>query len=80
VFVNGIEQTEGADFQVIGSSVVFNRTFAPIHRLAWWRWALLILGVWGASYRRDDTIDIVYTYDGRRLVASLEPPGIVEMR
>lgn len=80
VFVNGIQQSEGADFQVIGSTVVFNRTFAPVRRLSWWRWLLLALGVWGASYRRDDTIDIVYNHDGRRLVASLEPPGIVDAR
>jgi hypothetical protein len=79
VFVNGIEQSEGTDFEVIGASVVFGRTFTPVRRLSLWRWGLLILGVW-SSYRPHDTIDIVYAKDGRRLVAHLEPPGMVEAR
>ena len=79
VFVNGIQQTEGPDFQVIGSSVVFNRTFTPVRHLSPWRWALLVLGVW-SSYRHHDTIDIVYERDGRRLVASLRIPELADAR
>jgi hypothetical protein len=73
VFVNGVAQAEGTDYQVIGSSLLFERTFAPERRLTPWRWLLLFLGVW-SSYRHSDTIDVVYTVDGRRLVATIAPP------
>jgi len=72
VFVNGVPQTEGTDFEAIGSSLVFQRAFARERKLGPVRWALLFFGVW-SSYRHHDTIDVVYTIDRRRLVASLTP-------
>jgi hypothetical protein len=74
VFVNGVTQTEGVDFTRVGSSLEFPRTFTWQRKLAFWRWALLFIGVW-SSYRHHDTIDVVYTTDGRRLVANLVPAG-----
>jgi hypothetical protein len=72
VYVNGIVQSEGRDFELIGSSLVFPRSFARERKLGIVRWTLLFLGVW-SSYRHHDTIDVVYTTDGMRLVASLTP-------
>jgi hypothetical protein len=72
VFVNGVAQTEGADFDLIGQTLTFNRSFAPERRLSFWRWTLLFLGVW-SSYRHHDTIDVVHTVAGRRVVATLKP-------
>ena len=72
VFVNGIAQTEGEDFEVIGAALVFPRMFRRERKLAYWRWALLFLGVW-SSYRPHDTIDVVYTRGERRVVATLKP-------
>jgi hypothetical protein len=72
VFVNGVAQSEGSDYEVIGSSLVFPRPLVPERKLAMWRWFLMALGVW-SSYRHFDTIDVVYTVDGRRLVATLAP-------
>lgn len=74
VFVNGVLQTEGTDFTRIGSTLEFPRTFVWERKLAFWRWALLFIGVW-SSYRHHDTIDVVYTTDGQRLVADLKPVG-----
>jgi hypothetical protein len=72
VFLNGVPQVEGADFEVIGTSLLFNRPLAREGRLGLWRWALIFFGVAG-TYRKNDTIDVVYTLDGRRTVASLAP-------
>jgi hypothetical protein len=72
VFVNGVEQTEGEDYEVIGSSLIFPRQFARERKLGVIRWTLLFLGFW-SSYRHHDTIDVIYTSDGRRTVASLQP-------
>jgi hypothetical protein len=75
VFVNGVPQTEGTDFEVFGSTLVFGRSFARERKLGPIRWALLFFGLW-SSYRHHDTIDVVHTLDGHRVVASLTPaPG-----
>ena len=48
-------------------------------RLGFWRWLSIFLGVAG-TYRRNDTVDVVYTAGGRRVVASLaaKPSGLPE--
>jgi hypothetical protein len=72
VYVNGVPQRAGADFDRVGDTLVFRRTLAREGRLGFWRWLSLFLGVAG-TYRRHDTVDVVYTADGRRTVVSLEP-------
>ena len=72
VFVNGVEQTVGRDFDHIGSTLVFRRELAPEGRLGFWRWLSLFLGVAG-TYRKNDAVDIVYTEGGNRRVLSLAP-------
>lgn len=76
VYVNGVAQAEGSDFQVIGSRLVFERSFAQAPRLALWRWIfILTIGLVVGGYDAHDTIDVVYTRAGRRTVASLRPEG-----
>ncbi len=72
VYVNGVRQQAGVDFRQVGAALVFPRSLATEGRLGFWRWLSLFLGVSG-TYRRNDTIDVVYREDGRRVVASLEP-------
>ena len=72
VFVNGVEQHAGSDFDQIGSTLVFHRELAPEGRLGFWRWLSLFLGVAG-TYRRNDTVDVVYSDGGSRRVLPLEP-------
>ena len=72
VYVNGVPQQRGRDFDVVGTSLLFRRPIAREGRLGFWRWFSLFLGVAG-TYRRHDTVDVVYTLEGRRTVASLEP-------
>ena len=76
VFVNGIPQEPGRDFDVIGRTLVFRRSLAKEGRLGFWRWLSLFLGVAG-TYRQNDSVDVVYEREGRRVVASnlsLGPP------
>jgi hypothetical protein len=72
VFVNGIEQRSGTDFDHVGATLVFHRELAPEGKLGFWRWLSLFLGVAG-TYRRNDTVDVVFTDGGSRRVLSLEP-------
>jgi hypothetical protein len=77
VFVNGVEQQPGVDFNQVGRTLVFVRELRQEGRLGFWRWLSIFLGVAG-TYRRNDTIDVVYTAAGRRVVASLaaKPSGL----
>ena len=72
VFVNGVPQRAGVDFDLVGRSLVFRRELAHEGRLGFWRWLSLFLGVAG-TYRRHDTVDVVYSAGDRRTVVSLEP-------
>jgi hypothetical protein len=72
VFVNGVAQVRGVDFDQVGRTLVFRRQLAGEGRLGFWRWLSLFLGVAG-TYRRNDTVDVVYTGDGRRTVVTLRP-------
>ena len=67
VFVNGVPQVEGTDYEVVGSSLLFNRSLAREGKLGLWRWLSMLLGIAG-TYRKNDTIDVVFTVNGRRKV------------
>jgi hypothetical protein len=76
VFVNGVPQRQGADFRREGNALVFDRELATEGKLGFWRWLSIVLGVAG-TYRRNDSVDVLYERDGRRVVASgipLESP------
>jgi hypothetical protein len=70
VFVNGVPLERGVDYEQLGRTLVFRHELAQEGRLGFWRWLSLFLGVAG-TYRKDDTVDIVYTLHGARTVASL---------
>jgi hypothetical protein len=72
VFVNGVQQSEGVDFDVRGRTLVFRRRLAQEGRLGFWRWLSLFLGVAG-TYRQNDSVDVVYRRGGQRVVASNLP-------
>lgn len=67
VYLNGVRQEEGRDFRREGSLLVFDRPLEREGRLGFWRWAGMFLGVAG-TYRRNDTVDVIYERGGRRLV------------
>jgi hypothetical protein len=72
VFVNGVVQQPGRDFRREGGELVFERRLAREGRLGFWRWLSMFLGVAG-TYRQDDSVDVVYERDGRRVVATSLP-------
>ena len=73
VYVNGVPQERGRDFEVRGRELVFNRPLAQEGRLGFIRWLSIFLGLAG-TYRRHDSVDVVYELGGKRLVASGLPP------
>jgi hypothetical protein len=71
VFVNGVPQARGIDYEQLGRTLVFETELAQEGKLGFWRWISLFFGVAG-TYRKNDTVDIVYTRGGRRTVESLQ--------
>ncbi len=73
VYVNGVRQEPGRDFEHEGRSLVFPRPLAQEGSLGFWRWASMWLGIAG-TYRKHETVDVVYEVDGKRRVETgLEP-------
>ena len=72
VYVNGIKQEPGRDFDRIGTTLVFRRALAQEGRLGAMRWLSMLLGIAG-TYRKHETVDVVYESGGRRNVATLNP-------
>jgi hypothetical protein len=75
VFINGVRQEPGIDYQVRGRVLHFSRPLAKEGRLGFWRW---FWGAWGiGTYRKDDQVDITWQVGGRPRVAhavDIEPP------
>jgi hypothetical protein len=72
VFVNGVPQVRGRDYEVVGGSLRFQRPLAKEGRLGVMRWLSMFLGVAG-TYRKNDSVDVVYQSAGRRTVVSSLP-------
>jgi hypothetical protein len=72
VYVNGVPQEEGVDFGIEGRTLVFERELKSEGKLGFWRWTSIFVGVAG-TYRQDDSVDVVYQREGRRVVATKLP-------
>jgi len=67
VYLNGVPQTAGVDYERRGRRLIFDRPLAKEGKLGIWRW---FLGAWGiGTYRKDDQVDVAYEVDGRPIVA-----------
>src|SRR5262245_29945462 len=67
VYVNGVRQELGDDYEVQEGALVFGRSLAKEGRLGFWRW---FMGAWGiGTYRQNDSVDIRYEGEGRPVVA-----------
>ena len=71
VFVNGVPQVKGSDYEVVGSTLLFPRVLAREGTLSFWRWLSMLLGIAG-TYRKHEAVTVVFDHDGRRMVANLE--------
>ena len=72
VYVNGIRQEPGRDFDRIGDELVFRRKLAREGRLGVIRWTSMFLGIAG-TYRKDELVDVIYDAGGSRRHVTLEP-------
>jgi hypothetical protein len=72
VFVNGVRQEPGADYAHVGGELRFTKPLAREGRLGLLRWASIFFGVAG-TYRKNDSVDVVYEAGGERRVASALP-------
>jgi len=77
VYVNGVKQQPGTDYERRGSRLLFDRPLAKEGKLGFWRW---FMGAWGiGTYRKHDQVDVAYEVGGRPVVAHAlditEPDG-----
>jgi hypothetical protein len=68
VFVNGVPQAEGTDYELLGHELLFDKPLAKEGRLGAWRWASMFIGLVG-TYRKNDSVDVHYTHNGQPQVA-----------
>lgn len=69
VFINGVEQVEGPDYEIRGREIVFSRPILKEEKLSALRWLSMLIGVVG-TYRKHETVDIEYRYGGQTKLAS----------
>ena len=77
VFVNAVPQEEGRDYELGDGELLFSRSLVK-EKVGFLRWTAMFLALFG-SYGRNDSVDVEYTVDGRKTVASgleiLAPDG-----
>ena len=69
VFLNGVPQTEGVDYELRGHALSFGRHLEKEGRLGTVRWAGIFLGLFG-TYRKNDSVDVQYRLAGHEQVAT----------
>jgi hypothetical protein len=68
VFVNGVAQREGEDYELEADQLLFKRALQK-ERLGFWRWTAIFFSLFG-SYGRNDSVDVQYELNGRTTVAT----------
>lgn len=68
VFINGVEQRRGPDYEIKDGVIVFPRPILRESNLGFSRWAALYLGIFG-TYRIHESVDVHYVRDGQMEVA-----------
>jgi hypothetical protein len=63
VFVNGVPQREGEDYEVVGDELHFAARLQK-ERLGLGRWTAIFLGLFG-SYGQNDQVDVQYQLGAR---------------
>lgn len=63
VFVNGVEQREGVDYEMRAGEIVFSREIVK-EKVGAGRWLAMYLGLFG-TYRKNETIDLQFQRGGK---------------
>ena len=69
VFVNGVAQAEGRDYETRAGEIVFKRQILKEDKVGFGRWAAMYLGLFG-TYRKHETVDIQFQREGKTELAS----------
>src|SRR3954470_23001827 len=64
VFVNGVPQKEGEDYDVERHALVFWRPLEKEGKIGAFRWTAIFLGLFG-TYRKNDSVDVQYRIGGQ---------------
>jgi hypothetical protein len=59
VFINGIEQSLGADYSIEAGEIVFTRPIVK-EKVGTGRWLAMYLGLFG-TYRKNETVDLQFS-------------------
>lgn len=71
VYLNGVEQAEGTDYEVGPREIVFARPIVK-ETVTPGRWMAMYLGLFG-TYRKNETVDVEYRRGGKvELAADVE--------
>jgi hypothetical protein len=77
VFINGVEQSEGADYHVRAGEIAFTRPIVK-EKVGAGRWLAMYLGLFG-TYRKNETVDLQFSREGKTTLVDdlpIEPdPG-----
>ena len=68
VYVNGIQQSEGTDYELEGTEIVFSRPIVK-EQVGGVRYLAMLLGLFG-TYRKHETVDVEYRVGGQAQLAS----------
>jgi len=68
VFVNGVPQEQGRDYELVGGELLFDKPLEK-ERLGMGKWTAIFLGLWG-YYGKNDSVDVQYRVGGRETVAT----------
>jgi hypothetical protein len=68
VYINGVEQQEGTDYELRPGEIVFKRQIIK-EKVGVGRWMAMYLGLFG-TYRKHETIDVEYRLGGKVQLAS----------
>jgi len=68
VFINGVEQREGFDYELRAGEIVFKRDIIK-EKVGTGRWLAMYLGLFG-TYRKNETVDLQFRRGGRVELAS----------
>ena len=68
VFVNGVAQEHGRDYEIEGRDLVFHTPLEK-EKLNFWRWTAIFFALFG-TYNKNDSVDVQYEIGGRTTVAT----------
>src|SRR5262245_60923538 len=78
VYVNAVTQVEGTDYRRAGDALLFAEALRREGKLGLIRWTSMFIGIAG-TYRQDDSVDVMYESEGKRMLASkLDIESLVE--